>query len=288
VRPTCYFCQKITCGQKPELRAPRFHFPDFFQVKERFLFPPILCERQVPQGHLYFLFAEFMSTPPPHSLSLSPSVQQSINTNIKRNSLGSNQLPLPSGLNAPVAQRGPVGSPITTTSNAGPSSPRGFGAGAGRPSETFQSPNSPILANFSIPQPTPHIHTSSTHAGGIQPAAAFFRPSRPTYQPQYSRPGSPSSLNVPQEDHFQLAPINSHYDSDEHHIAESIAGGNESEQEQHFISLKRMKQSREPLLPGPNTTQPKPSMSASNSTPATRPCQKQPRSCFQHQSRNQL
>lgn len=211
-----------------------------------------------------------MSTPPPHSLSFSPSVQQSINTNIKRNSLGSNQLPLPSGLNAPVAPRGPVGSPTTTTSNAGPSSPRGFGAGAGRPSETFQSPNSPILANFSIPQPTPHIHTSSTHAGGIQPAAAFFRPSRPTYQPQYSRPSSPSSLNVPQEDHFQLAPINSHYDSDEHHIAESIAGGNESEQEQHFMSLKRMKQSREPLLPSPNSTQPKPSMSASNSTPATR------------------
>jgi palmitoyltransferase ZDHHC9/14/18 len=207
-----------------------------------------------------------MSTPPPHSLSFSPSIQHSINANIKRNSLGSNQLPLPSGLNAPVAQRGPVGT--QNTNNAGPSSPRGLGAG--RASETFQSPNSPILANFSIPQPTPHIHTSSTHAGGIQPAAAFFRPSRPTYQPQYSRPSSPSSLNVPQEDHFQLAPIASHYDSDEHHIAESIAGGNESEHEQHFMSIKRMKQSREPLLPGPSTAQPRPSMSASNSTPATR------------------
>lgn len=207
-----------------------------------------------------------MSTPPPHSLSFSPSVQQSITPNIKRNSLGSNQLPLPSGLNAPVTQRAPVGN--SSTNNAGPSSPRGFGAG--RASETYQSPNSPILASFSLPQPTPHIYTSSTHAGGIQPAAAFFRPSRPSYQPQYSRPSSPSSLNAPQEDQFQLAPIASHYDSDDHHIAESIAGGNESEQEQQFMSLKRMKQSREPLLPGPNTAQPRPSINASNSTPATR------------------
>jgi len=199
--------------------------------------------------------------PPPLSLSFSPSVQQS-----KRNSLGSNQLPLPSGLNAPVTHRVPVGNP--STSNAGPSNPRGFNAGR-LSAETHQSsPNSPILANFSVTYPTPPIHTSSTHAGGIQPAAAFFRPSRPIYQPQYSRPSSPSSLNVP--DQFQLAPMSSTYVSDEHHIAESIAGGNESEQEQQFTSHKRVKQSREPLLPNPNTAQLRPLMSASNSTPTTR------------------
>ncbi|KAF9532209.1 DHHC palmitoyltransferase-domain-containing protein [Crepidotus variabilis] len=77
---------------------------------------------------------------------------------------------------------------------------------------------SPRSASFVI-QPA-----STTHAGGIQPSASFFRPSRP-----YSRPGSPSSI-----------------------IDIGIPDHDESDQQHEFVSLKRMKQSREPLLPGPS------------------------------------
>ena len=200
----------------------------------------------------------------PHSLTFSPSIQQSLNQGIKRNSLGSNQLPLPSGLNAPMSQR----TPAMASTTAGPSSPRAFSSA--RPLETSQPQTSPIPATFSLPSPPPPVH-SSTHAGGIQPAAAFFRPVRPNYQAHYSRPSSPESMNAPTGDNFQLAPITNHYDSDDHQMAESIAGGNESEQEQQFMTLKRMKQSREPLLPGPHGVPPsRPSVNVSNSNTTTR------------------
>ncbi|KDR73618.1 hypothetical protein GALMADRAFT_228060 [Galerina marginata CBS 339.88] len=202
---------------------------------------------------------------PSHSLTFSPSVQQSVN-HVKRNSIGSNQLPLPSGLTAPMTQRTAGG---TTVNTAGPSSPRSFAAS--RPTE-YHQPQSPILANFSVPHPPPAVH-SSTHAAGVQPSAAFFRPSRPTYQPQYSRPSTPSSLNAPQDEQFQLAPISTAYSSDDHQIAESIHGGNESvHEQQQFMSLKRMKQSREPLLPGSTSASSRPSANPSNlgATPASR------------------
>ncbi|KAF8163605.1 DHHC palmitoyltransferase-domain-containing protein [Crassisporium funariophilum] len=214
----------------------------------------------------------------PHSLNFSPSIQQSLaaNTHAKRNSLGSIQLPLPTSLTAPPTLR-PTGTLLNTTlTNAGPSSPttRAFAIPGRLPGDIHQQPNSPTLSTFPLPLALPlpahppPVHTSSTHAGGIQPSASFFRPSRPTYQPQYSRPSSPSSLGghnnnnnnstlAPEQgDVFQLAPISTHImdrSADDHHnqIAESIGGGNESSMEEqgHFLSLKRMKQSREPLLP---------------------------------------
>ncbi|KAF5330382.1 hypothetical protein D9619_005297 [Psilocybe cf. subviscida] len=186
-----------------------------------------------------------MSASTPHSLNFSPAVQQTFNSTSKRNSAGSTQLPLPSGLNAPMSQRTPGG--MVAVGNPGPSSPRAYPY---RPSEL---------------SPTHTVH-SSTHAGGIQPSAAFFRPSRPTHQPQYSRPSSPESI---QDNNYQLGPISSHYDAEERRMAESIAGGNESEQEQQVI--KRVKQSREPLLPGPGVPPvSRPSLSAPNAAPATR------------------
>ncbi|KAF8197549.1 DHHC palmitoyltransferase-domain-containing protein [Pholiota molesta] len=158
----------------------------------------------------------------PHSLTFSSS----------RNSLGSIQLPLPSGLNAPMTQRAPL---IVAPSSPGPSSPRGFTSVA-RPPETYQGHSSTIQATFSPPNAPSTL---------------------------------PESMSAPPDDHFQLAPIATHYDSDDHHIAESIAGGNESEQEQQFMTLKRIKQSREPLLPGPHGLPPRPSMTASNSIPVS-------------------
>lgn len=197
---------------------------------------------------------------PSHSLTFSPSVHQSLNQSIKRNSLGSNQLPLPSGLNSPITHR-------TPGMAAGPSSPRAISSS--KPSETYHPQTSPNVPSFAHSSPPPPVH-SSTHAPGIQPSAAFFRPSRPNYQAHYSRPSSPESMEAPPVDHFQLAPIIHSSDPDEHRIAESIAGGNESEQEQ-FTTLKRIKQSREPLLPGPHGTPPlRSSMNTSTSMPASR------------------
>ncbi|PPQ91424.1 hypothetical protein CVT25_014312 [Psilocybe cyanescens] len=206
----------------------------------------------------------------PHSLNFSPSVQQSINSNVRRNSAGSNQLPLPSSLNAPPTQRTTTTTtqPNGSAASAGPSSPRSFSFA--KPQDTYQHQHSPVLASFSASYATapPPAHNSSTHAGGIQPSAAFFRPSKPIYQPQYSRPSSPSSMNIPQDEQFQLAPIPGAYSADDHHITgESIVGGNESVHEQQFMTLKRIKQSREPLLPGPASSTSRPSINASNPNP---------------------
>jgi len=85
---------------------------------------------------------------------------------------------------------------------------------------------------------------SMTHAGGIQPSASFFRPSRPSH---FSRPSSPSSqTDIP------LSPLSAHHH--EHDFAESIHENDsmhEHDSEAQFITLKRIKQSREPLLPSP-------------------------------------
>ncbi|PPR01085.1 hypothetical protein CVT26_015992, partial [Gymnopilus dilepis] len=200
----------------------------------------------------------------PHSLAFNP-------PNIKRNSIGSAQLPLPSSLNAPATQRPLGGTPTSPPQPLpGPSSPRPlFGS----------SPQSPIISSFSVPHHPPHLH-STTHAIGVQPSAAFFRPSRPPQQPTtYSRSNSPSSLNGPQtttEEQFQLATIGGgggYSTDDHHHIAESIHdlnAGTESVHEQQSMSLKRMKKSREPLLPAPPGVNPRPTGNGSfaNAHPA--------------------
>ena len=79
------------------------------------------------------------------------------------------------------------------------------------------------------------LPSSTTHAGGIQPSASFFRPSRPS---QYSPPATP---DIP------LTPLPHHEESihDETEVDESELDGGAQ-----FVTLKRMKQSREPLLPG--------------------------------------
>ncbi|KAF8809048.1 zf-DHHC-domain-containing protein [Phlegmacium glaucopus] len=95
--------------------------------------------------------------------------------------------------------------------------------------------SSPRSFHFSGIQPI-----SATHAGGIQPPASFFRPSKPEYHPHYSRPSTASSSNAPQHD--PVSPI-----SDDHH--QNIDDGSEIEDQHQLMSLKRIKQSREPLLP---------------------------------------
>ena len=96
-------------------------------------------------------------------------------------------------------------------------------------------------------QPNPAFpYVSATHAGGIQPSASFFRPSRPR---QYSRPSS-SSSNVHQPDTADVYPLSS--DDNHQNLAESI-GPDSIVEDNQFSSLKRIKPSREPLLPSLRT-----------------------------------
>jgi len=105
-------------------------------------------------------------------------------------------------------------------------------------------PNSPTSSLFPL---------SATHTGGIQPPASFFRPSKPEYHPQYSRPSTASSSNAAPQDLADVHPLPPISNSDDHHhnISESIDGGPEPtiEDQHQLMSLKRIKQSREPLLP---------------------------------------
>lgn len=206
------------------------------------------------------------------------SVMSGVPHSLKRNSIGSNQLPLPTSLSQPKSPASPNNIRTTTTSLY-----------PGRPPSDFPSPNSPVSHSYplplsiSSPSYSHPYHPSSTHTSGIQPSASFFRPSRPNNQPTYSRPSSPNSLNngstsghhgQADGDVFHLTPIGNHHmhthdSADDYHIAESINGGHESgideshnsnshgnqpttqpsSQPHHFGSLKRIKQSREPLLP---------------------------------------
>ena len=101
----------------------------------------------------------------------------------------------------------------------------------------------PHSLNFPLQQPNPSLpYISGTHAGGIQPPASFFRPSRPR---QYSRPSSPSS-NIHQPDSY---PPNS--DDNHQNMAESIGGPDSITEDQQLPSLKR--KSREPLLASTRT-----------------------------------
>ena len=98
--------------------------------------------------------------------------------------------------------------------------------------------SSPHSLTFpAVQQPNPTLPYSATHAGGIQPPASFFRPSRPR---QYSRPSSPSS-NIHQPDTYPLSP-----DDNNQNMAESISCPDSITDDHQLPSLKR--KSREPLL----------------------------------------
>src|SRR5882762_1949923 len=133
---------------------------------------------------------------------------------------------------------------------------------------TFQPPHMPM------PNPNPN---STTHAGGILPSANFFRPLR-AYQ--FSRPSSTGStesssnglaIMAPDPGLFQLQPISPRRSHSSENLSgsthaptstapESVGGAhatttqevrnaNEEELRRQFSAPKRMKHSREPLLP---------------------------------------
>ncbi|KAH7873560.1 DHHC palmitoyltransferase-domain-containing protein [Lentinula edodes] len=167
----------------------------------------------------------------PHSLNFSFTSPPSI----KRNSLS--QLPLPSGMSTPSSANS---QPVTPNPSIIPAS-----------AVKLRSPGSPLSSTFPVstftsPQTHP-MHTGSTHAGGVQPSASFFHPSRPHYSP----PDSPSSSHMharEDKDVFQLSELKRLSDSTADHS--DFVGGDTSDlsmQEQQI--MKGVKQSREPLLP---------------------------------------
>ncbi|KAF5389846.1 hypothetical protein D9757_003654 [Collybiopsis confluens] len=147
-----------------------------------------------------------------------------------RNSLS--QLPLPSGMTTPSPQ------PATPNSSIIPASAINLKA---------RNPGSPTSMNFPATTHSHIPHTSSTHAGGVQPSSSFFRPSRPRYSPP---PDSPSSSNMPSHEErevFRLSDLGRNSDStgENSEMAHAASFGLRALEQD---SMKGLKQSRDPLL----------------------------------------
>ncbi|KIK57625.1 hypothetical protein GYMLUDRAFT_246626 [Collybiopsis luxurians FD-317 M1] len=156
-------------------------------------------------------------------------------TNPRRNSL--TQLPLPSGMSTPSSVHSPA-QPVTPNPSIIPASIA---------NSKSRHPGSPTSSTFPVTQPFP-VHTSSTHAGGVQPSASFFRPSRPRYSPPSESPSSSHMPHSEDREVFQLSDLNRNSDGTEDnselgHGTSSGLGVPEQD------SFKGPKQSRDPLLP---------------------------------------
>ncbi|KAJ6497002.1 DHHC palmitoyltransferase-domain-containing protein [Mycena vitilis] len=116
------------------------------------------------------------------------------------------------------------------------------------------SPDRPSPSQLPLPVSAPRASTSSrspvmptfaaqyrsTHAGGVQPSASFFRPSRPQH-----RPPSTESVAAPTDaDVYDLAPLSKQFSNSSDEPAASIAATAEDD-----YKAQRPKPSREPLLP---------------------------------------
>ncbi|KAG5645590.1 hypothetical protein DXG03_005728 [Asterophora parasitica] len=156
---------------------------------------------------------------------------------LRRNSRGS--LPLPPSLSA-----------VNTTLSSSlspPSSPRS-------PVNGQALSSSPTSAHFPLQVlHSPPMLSSSTHAGGIQPSSSFFRPARPLIQPQYS-PQPSLHTDTESPDQYPLAPLNSSTTAPQDQKRISLGTSSTEDQDPvtdatEFANVKRIKQSREPLLP---------------------------------------
>ncbi|KAK2466685.1 hypothetical protein APHAL10511_000943 [Amanita phalloides] len=199
----------------------------------------------------------------------------------RRNLSQNAQLPLPSTLSAQSPTRSQFCSSAPSGNTSRPNSPhRSTPTTPQRPRGMSVLTNRTLGANFSpsSPNATPSPHNRSTHAGGIQPSAPFFRPSRPDYQENYSRPSSFASSDDVTAEHVlevdvyplsrlspAASPTRTHTATGENeggalveeHIGvvklddqeealheENVQGGAE-----YGRSIRKTKQSKEPLLP---------------------------------------
>lgn len=211
------------------------------------------------------------------TLSLPPTHGQPSNSTSK---IKPSQLPLPSS-NFSASRSQPPPSSLPSPSRQSAARPQGHHS-----SSVWTNLNLPIGVEKDTP-PLPsssptvttfqHVHTSNstTHAGGILPSANFFRPLR-AYQ--FSRPSSSGSgasssnglaIMAPDPGLFQLAPLTQQRSHSSENLSgsthapnsiapEPVGGANtvleprnlkDEELRRHFSGPKRMKHSREPLLP---------------------------------------
>lgn len=180
--------------------------------------------------------------------------------------------PLPSSLPSPTRQSTsrPYGRSASTTVRAGSALPIGGGDREKDAPVLQQSSSSPTVPTFQ----QAYNPNSTTHAGGIQPTANFFRPLKAYQLPRPSSTGSADSssnglaIMAPDPGLFQLAPLThqrSHSSEDlsgsTHAADETLPGPagafgapeirnlDDEELRRQFSAPKRMKHSREPLLP---------------------------------------
>ena len=189
-----------------------------------------------------------------------PSVSSQPSAAVKRIS----QLPLPSSTSAPKPRPPPNFRPAVLNLSSGsgsiPNSPRSPS------SSPLSSPSlhMPIIEREPSPLPPPSItgtlqahHSSTTHAGGIQPSVSFFRPFHPSQQAD-SRP--PSDLSATSSAFPILSieagdvPLASLSKPPSSNFDDSIGGGvsagrNPIPEDRPRRLLTRNKRGREPLLP---------------------------------------
>ncbi|KAJ7709759.1 DHHC palmitoyltransferase-domain-containing protein [Mycena rosella] len=142
--------------------------------------------------------------------------------------LSPSQLPLPSTLTSVPPNSPPRHTRQGSTSTAG---------GPSSPSPMASPSKSPTMPSFAS-----HYQHSSTHAGGIQPSASFFRPSRPNHQ--YRPPSTESALPT-DGDVYNLSSLTKHISNDSDGPAGSVGGGTAEDE----YTKQHPKPSREPLLP---------------------------------------
>lgn len=173
--------------------------------------------------------------------------------------------PPPSSLPSPTraSTSRPYGRPVANTVGSNPTLP--IGVDKERDASGYQASSMPTNVT-ALPQSS--NPNSTTHAGGIQPTANFFRPLRAFQVKRPSTSGSNDSSNglaimAPDPGLFQLAPLThqrSHSSENlsgsthantgtDVHVAPEIRNLDEEELRRQFSAPKRMKHSREPLLP---------------------------------------
>ncbi|EIN07178.1 zf-DHHC-domain-containing protein [Punctularia strigosozonata HHB-11173 SS5] len=141
---------------------------------------------------------------------------------------------------APLPQRFPIGPTPRTHAASTHTRTASAVSSASRPGEPPSSPTS-----------TAFHHTSATHAGGVLPAASFFRPSRPNYPSSLVRPASAMSTDSSHEqsDSMPMASMEKRLSAVSDLSAQEDPMSTSEDLPRQSEASKRTKQSREALLP---------------------------------------
>lgn len=184
--------------------------------------------------------------------SFSPTPPQPVH--VRRHSQ-SGILPLPASLTTPTTPRPTPGSTVSN-GNSGPSSSPSMHAQQTRIPSALSirppgdlAPPSPSTSPFSLSHT--NYHASATHAGGIQPSASFFRPSRPH---QYSPPSTGSSttelppIASSDQEAINLTPLTKRVsNASDEHANPGVAQLSPFADDEHFTKPKQIQDALLPL-----------------------------------------